>query len=344
MLIDWITARLPESFFSREEWDYLVSKSDRILRYNPATGEQVWESSAWESIRSDSHQLAFKVGSDSIRMQGSPARVIGDGCNVFSSGAANNLDLVACVSRMADYFFANFGLQPRGQASDWLVSRIDITGNLLLDSAADVRIALSTLKNTEIGRLRVTAKEGNTVYWGGKSRLRRAKAYAKGAHLEFLQRTNKLEKKYTDNELFLAGRLLRLELTMGAQLLRERMNKKWHELTALDLFYEWQSYFSQMIGNAEMTKDNILDRIMSVASTERQARNALATWSLIQSQGWELAKSITTKSSWYRNLKILRDAGLSDSDFSAGEVVPFRSRIFEAQIVHSWDELRRLAA
>lgn len=43
---------------------------------------------------------AYRVGSDSVWMQGSPARVIGDGDALFGSGAAAALDLPGCVLRM----------------------------------------------------------------------------------------------------------------------------------------------------------------------------------------------------------------------------------------------------
>ena len=343
MLIDWITARLPESFFTPEEWANLMTDTDRIMKYNPKTGEQHWESCAWESIRSDSHQLSFKVGSDAVWLQGSPARVIGDGCNVFSSGAASKLDLIGCVQRMSSFLFDNFGLKPRGSAHDWIVSRIDVTGNLLLDSADAVRIALDVLKELKGGKYKVNAKNTSTVYLGGNSRLTRSKIYAKGQHLRYLNKKKSYEGRiYSEYEIEKADRLLRLELTLGAQLLREKRidNKSWWELSSGDLYEYWNDYFQKMIGDSEIMDTNHLqDKVFETAPTPGQARAAMGTWALIQQNGFVAAQSMHTTSTWYRNLKILRQAGLSDTDFSMGQIVPFRRKIFECQLVESWQEL-----
>ena len=346
MLIDWITARLPERFFDRHEWYHLMSLTDRVSRYCGKTGELRWESAAWESVRSDSHQIAFRVGSDAIWIQGSPARLMGEGDTVFGLGASAALDLTGCVERMSAFVFDQVGLPLRGHPWDWIVSRIDVTGNLLLNSLVDVREALRILRNVEGGRYRVSQKAGDTVYWSTNSRLRKGKAYAKGPHLEYQMRKKGYDgKRYVTEEICLANRLLRLELTLGAQWLREeRSGKKWHELTNGDLYEEWESYFSRMVGDMETTNDRELkEKIYLVAPTAGQAKAAYGTWALIQSQGWEQARDMHSSRTWYRNLKILRNAGLSDADLSAGRIVEFRRQLIECQLVESWEELRKVA-
>jgi len=84
---------------------------DTCLRYNPTSGEQVWDTAAWESIRSDSHQLSFRIGTDALWVQGSPARVMGDGDAIFGSGAYSELNLIGCVDRMSAYAFQQFGIK-----------------------------------------------------------------------------------------------------------------------------------------------------------------------------------------------------------------------------------------
>ena len=83
MMIDWLSIKLAVT----EEFEGLVKEyqttQDRILRIG-GDGSLQWEVSAWDSIRSDSHQLAFQATGSYIRIQGSPARIIGDGDNVFS--------------------------------------------------------------------------------------------------------------------------------------------------------------------------------------------------------------------------------------------------------------------
>jgi len=46
MLIDWLTARVPLSRFSAQDWEKLRGLGDRIQRFNPQTAEQVWETMA----------------------------------------------------------------------------------------------------------------------------------------------------------------------------------------------------------------------------------------------------------------------------------------------------------
>lgn len=346
MLIDWITARLDFRKFTPEEWSELRMHNDRVLRFCPRTGEQRWESAAWDSIRSDSHQLSFRIGSDALWVQGSPARIIGDGDAVFGSGASAALDVRGCVERMAQFAFEQFGLTPRAHVTDWQVSRIDVTGNLLLGSLEEVRTALRVLRDVEGGRYRVSQQAGDTVYWSHRSRIRKGKAYAKGPHLAAMQKQkNYTGRTYTPAEMAQANRLLRMELTIGAQSLREeRLGKPWHELTNGDLFEAWEEYFGRMVGDVEITNDATLkERVMAAAPTEGQGKAAYGCWAMIKAEGWERAREMFAERTWYRNLKILRAAGLGDADFSAGRVVEFRRRVLDAKLVESWDELRRVA-
>ena len=348
MLIDWITARLSFDFFSVDEIQALRLHTDRILRFNPKTGETVWETSAWDSIRSDSHQLAFKIGSDALWVQGSPARIIGDGDNVFSSGCAAALDLVACVDRMANFAFDYFNLTPRANPQNWTVSRVDVTGNLYLDSYESVLQALSLLKNIEGGRYRVSAQSGNTVYLGGRSRLKRAKIYSKGGHLQYINSKRNYDGRiYTDQEVQLANHLLRLELTLGAQFFRERRynDMHWFEFQPGDLAEIWNDYFEKMIGDSTvMNEETLHKKVLAVAPTPGQAKAAIVMWLLIEKQGLQATKDLYSKPTYYRNLKVLRNAGLGDLDFSHGNIVQLRKKVLECEIVESWNELLTKAA
>jgi II/X family phage/plasmid replication protein len=319
------------------------------MRYSNATGEVVWESQAWDSIRSDSHSLSFRVGSDAVWMQGSPARVIGDGCAVFGSGASSALDLVGCVDRMRQFLIGVLARE-LGVVVDlpgaryWLISRVDVTGNLLLPDLAAVRSALTVLRGCEGGRYRVSQQAGDSVYWSHRSRRKSGKAYAKGPHLEYLQRRRAYEgRRYNATELALASRLLRLELKLGAQFWREQVGKHWSLVTPAELREQWEEYFGRMIGGAEVTEASIKERVHALAKTDGQARSALGTWALIQGHGWEAARELVSRPTWYRHLKLLREAGLSDADLSAGQVVFLRRRVIEYREVASWPELRAAA-
>jgi len=339
MLIDWITARLDDPFLPRDTWRQLQAMGDRILRYTPETGAVVWESTAWDSIRSDSHTIAFRVGSDALWMQGSPARVCGDGCAVFGSDASRKLDLVGCVDAMRKFI----GLQINvilPSALSWKVTRIDVTGNIRLGNLSEVRDALRVLRDCEGGRYRVSQQAGDTVYWSHKSKMRKGKAYAKGPHLEFLmKKKNYNGRQYSETERTAANKLLRLELTLGSEWI-SRNPEHWYDLTPFQLTKCWDNYFQRMIGDAAMTNDSdIRQRIHAAAPTAGQGRAAYGCWLAIQSEGMERAEQGYTRTSWYRHLGVLRRAGFGDADLSAGRVVQFRRKILEASLVHDWSEL-----
>lgn len=340
MLIDWITARLPESFIAPITWGSLSEIGDRVIRLDAQTGDVKYMVQAWDSVRSDSHQVTIRLGSDALWIQGSPARVMGSGCSVFGDENAAKLDIYTCLQSMIGFLEKqlNLSLAP---APAWLVSRLDITENLLLPSLADVRSALSMLRGCEGGRYRVSSTAGDTVYWSQKSRLRKGKAYAKGPHLKYLNKKPDYLIRYTDNQLKAAEKLLRLELTLGSQWFRRNCpGGSWEEITSYQLADEWEKYFSRMIGTTEIVdQQTLITRLQAVAPTPGRAKAALSTWSLIQAYGWETARELNTKTTWYRNLQLLHAAGLGDADISAGNIVAFRQRVFECQAIHSWDEL-----
>ncbi|MBV1959839.1 MAG: phage/plasmid replication protein, II/X family [Pseudomonadales bacterium] len=347
MIIDWITARLPFDHFSEEEWLKLRQMNDHICRFNPITGEISWETCAWDSVRSDSHGVAYKVSSDCLMIQGSPCRVIADGCNVFGAGPAASLDLAGCVERMSRFVFEQLEISYRGHPWYWKVSRIDVTGNLYVGSLSQVQSCLEQLRGCNGGRYRVSQQAGDTVYWSHRSRLLSGKAYAKGPHLTYQMNKSKSYdgKIYTTNEIDQANGLLRLELKIGSQYIRERLDKEWFQLSNGELYELWDDYFGRMIGDVDVKGDkSLLEKCLEVAPTDGAGRSAYGCWLVIKNEGWEIARISFAKSSWYRHMKILRDAGLSDMDISHGKVVEFRRSTVELKQVDSWAELHQLAS
>lgn len=336
MLIDWTTARVPLDKLSSEARDAARAVGDRICCYCPKTGESKYETSKWENIRSDSHQISTRCSTD-FWIQGSPARIIADGDAVFGAGPSRTLDLRGCVDRMRRYVGDQLGIQLPG-VDHWIVSRVDVTGNLKLDSEHQLRQSLKILRDCEGGRYRIGAQYPESVYWSSQSKLRSGKAYGKGAHLEHLMKQKKYEgRRYDALEIMAAKCLLRLELKLGREWFARN---DWTTVTPQTLKEEWESYFHRMIGGTEVKDDeSLLERILCVAKTEGQGRAAYGCWIMIQNEGWERAQSVFPKRTWYRHLKILRQAGLADADISAGNIVPLRRKIFEAQHVTSWQQL-----
>jgi II/X family phage/plasmid replication protein len=341
VLLDWVSASVSLEAISEADRRALRARGDRIQRFNLETGEVAWETQAWDDMRSDSHHLAFHVGSDSLRVQGSPARLFGDGDAVFGAGAAAALDLRGCVDRQRAVLGPLLGvaLPP---AVAFKVTRVDVTGNLLLRDLAEVRAALRVLRDCEGGRYRVSQQAGDTVYWSHRSRLKAGKAYAKGPHLQYLTSRSSYDgRAYSEEETSMACRLLRLELKLGAQWWRERVGKAWHRVTADELKSEWFGYFGKMLGEQTVSDMNIEERVACAAPSDGQAKAAVACWALIKAYGWEKARAMQTKRTWYRNLKVLRAAGLGDADLSAGNVVALRRPVMELRMVNTWNELRQ---
>lgn len=337
MLIDWVTARISLEHLSPEARIAALELGDRVCCYCPKTGLVRYECHRWESVRSDSHQISVRAGTD-LWIQGSPARIIGDGCAVFGSGASAALDLIGCVERMANFVAGQLGVTLPPITAPWLVSRVDVTGNLALGSLAEVRSSLSVLRNVEGGRYRVSQQAGDTVYWSHLSKLRSGKAYAKGPHLRYLMKSPKYEgHRYSGDIINLADNLLRLELKLGREWFARN---PWKSATPAALTAEWNNYFLRMIGGVEVETDSDLQqRVIEAAKTEGQGRAAYGCWMMIQNEGWERARDFFTKTTWYRNLKILRAAGLGDADISAGQIVPLRRRVMEARLITNWSQL-----
>lgn len=339
MLIDWISAWIDFESAPHAHIE-LRSRIDRICRFSPSTGAVEWDVAAWDSVRSDSHQVMVRVGSDRLYIQGSPARCFGVGDAVMGDGPCSELDLRMSLRSMVEHVCKSLGVIIPRDVHLWHVTRVDVTQNLLLDSLDDVRACLAVLRNCEGGRYRVSQQAGDSVYWSHRSRVKSGKAYAKGPHLSYLMRRNDYDGcRYDDISILAANRLLRLELKLGREFFRAHAPCVWYEMTPAMLRKEWKNYFEKMLGEVTVMCDrDLIARCEEIASTPGRGRAAYALWLLIESQGWERARSITPRSSFYRHLQVLRAAGLGDADISAGKIVPFR-RVITARACESWSEL-----
>lgn len=60
--------------------------------------------------------------------------------------------------------------------------------------------------------------------------------------------------------------------------------------------------------------------------------------------GWELAKANMTTPTWYRNLGILKKAGLKVTDLGNGKIIPFKvQKLVLGREVKTWSQLRKAA-
>lgn len=333
-MIDWLTLKVDAMQLHHQALLAFRGRTSRIIRIDPA-GVVEWEIVARESIRSDSHQLTVALGSD-LTICGSPARVM-QASNVFGSG-----DPVECARAMLAFVRRTVQVELPDYPA-WRVTRMDVTCNYDLGGLPQVREALMCLRHAEGGRYQLrTAAE--SVYWSSASQLRSGKAYAKGPHLEYQKRKGQVE--LTDQEMAAASRLLRLELSLKSQWWRERAERKWWEYSERELEQEHEAYFAPLIGGAEVIDmENVRQKVVEAAArlgkSEGQGKAAYLYWLTIQQVGFETARAETARNTHYRHVKLLREAGLSFSDFQARRVVALRKRpLVLAQPVRSWDELR----
>ena len=357
-MIDWITVYVSLDHFSKWDQANLRQSSDRLVRFCPRTGDVRYETSAWDSVRSDSHQIVVRVTGSELWVQGSPARVIGDGDTIFSSGPSKAEDVSGCIERMIAFAYSMLEIRgkKRPRLHDWKLTRVDVTRHLLLDSLAEVRQYLTILRNAEGGRLKVNNVAGDTVYWNSTSRYRKAKAYAKGPQLR-----NQMKKatytgcRYTEGALYVADRLARLELTIFKREWERNLKlQHWSELTPDVIDHEWHKQFDQMIGQTIMNDEELRNRIANVELmkkgkperiSEGQAKAAYMTWWAIQSMGYEMTRSNLTDRTWYRHLKILKLAGLTVTDLGNRKIIPFRVKtVASGHMVNSWSDVHKLMA
>ena len=343
MLIDWLTLRLDEHHLTEDVIRLLRARSDRIIRISATTGNTVYEISAWDSIRSDSHAISVRMCSDSLMICGSPARVIGDGDAVFGNGPSVKLDLYGCIDAMRRFVSKQIEIF-LPDPNFFKVIRIDVTDNLMLDSKAHVLEALDILNRTDGGRYKVSNKAGNSIYWSAKSRRFKGKAYAKGEHLRYLMDLRSYQgKQYSIKQIEAADRLLRLELTIGSRTMFDFSH--WSDLSSFDLANYHTNYFGRMLGDSQMTDTTKLyNTLLDVCPTEGQASAAFKFFSFIKANGLRAAKQHYSRTTFYRHQATLKKAGLADSDISTGEVVKLRQDIIRCRSVDSWDDLMAAVA
>lgn len=333
-MLDWLTLRLDASRLDAHALTSFRATQGRIMHINP-DGTIKWDIPAHESIRSDSHQITVRLGSD-LSIKGSPARVMSKD-NVFGSG-----NIVICAQAVLAFVCQNRSVTlPEHQ--HWNVTRVDITHNYDLRELAAVRQALHELEITEGGRYQKQTHAG-TVYWSSRSSVRSGKVYAKGPHMLELQRTGKAS--FSNEELQHAQGLLRLELQLKNQYWREQAEKPWYQYTEQDFDRIHEGYFKPLVGSIEVVEmDNIQQKCVEAArqlsKSEGQGKSAYLYWILIREVGFEQARSLTAKRSHYRYLQVLRQAGFGYADFQARNVTRLRRKpIILGEPVRSWEELQ----
>ena len=329
-MIDWLTLRLPAHAVPAAAWDRVRDRAGRVVAIT-ADGDIEWEALRWECVRSDSHRVHVRAGS-SLEIIGSPARAMGRH-NVFGSD-----DIRLCASAMIGLVSRVLDVGLPSELSSWECSRIDFALNYDLGGVAQVRTGLNWLRYAEGGRYRGRSA-GTSIYWGQRSSRLSGKAYGKGDHQRRAVKRGEVE--LSESELSACDRLLRLELSLRRNFLRDS-GLHWSAWTPEQLFNLHSSYFAPLLGSCEVTSmdSSLLDRLVSVCATEGLARAAFRTAALCAQVGPETTAESMPRTTWYRHRRALLDAGVSLADLRAGHVVPLRAqRIVLGAPVRSFSDL-----
>ena len=343
-MIDWLSLRLDVSLVPEALRLSMEKYSGKIMLIS-ADGEVKATRCSWESIRSDTHQIAFRIGSY-LEIQGSPARV-GLRNNAFGS-----LDIRYCAEKMISFVLSQFGFlrETLPPLPEWGCTRIDITRNLCMASREEPAQALEALKYLPSGRQKVSF-EPDGVYIGKRSSHQTVKIYLKGRDAKRLHASKKAF--YTEEELLLSEYLLRFELMLRSrkiQNLSKSFNRHWAEFTPEFLLTCHDEFFSKYLSDAEIVDMNtLLEKLIEAAKssgrTEGAAKAAYGFYLLVKQHGLEVAKISTPKTTFHRHKKLLKDAGVAASDLVQSNVVPIRRKpILLCDAVCSWEDVKRRIA
>lgn len=100
-MIDLMTLHIDYRHLPEATVEVLTKLFDRVCRYDPWTGDVVWETQPWESIASDSHTVAVRAGTDRLSIHGSPAKIMCRGDNTFGD-PQHHSNMALCAQAMID--------------------------------------------------------------------------------------------------------------------------------------------------------------------------------------------------------------------------------------------------
>lgn len=349
-LIDWLTLRLPLGENLCRKLHDQIQKWLGFLSCVNADGVEVWRKPHLDidTLRSDAPGLYWSLQGDGqqyfLTIGASPASLT-YGLNVWG-----DLDLHRSARILIQTAEAAIA-ESLPDFQQWQCRRIDVTANYALPDASSVKVALQQLLLSSGARRRPSSHRsgGDTVYWNPSSDLSKGKAYHKGPQVLALLRKGKLQT--LPDEIELLDRVLRLEHTRGARWFRRlaEQGRAWHDLTSEELIALHTEFFKPIVASGievkNMERNEIVKAIVSANQcTENQALAAFNTYRSIRDTGFESIKQSMPRATFFRHMKLLRDAGFTDAHLHQAHVIPFpKIRFNLAQPVSNYDDIRKVA-
>lgn len=367
-MIDWMTLRTKMEFMSKNDLLERVQHFIGRMDVFDGSGDLVRTKLVMDidRLRSDSTGLFWQIqhsGKDIYLVIGASPASVELGNNLFGSSEVEH-----CAKVLLTAAEKILGI-PLPSIINWECRRMDITHNYLMDDHAQVKQALRELRNGDGIRQKASVPKGDSVYYGEGSDLIAGKIYDKGSQVKHMAKrlhAKGLEQPYDVWEMDIIDRLLRMELMLRRRWFDRLQNKKtiddfsdiekykaykhstpaWLELTSEQLDKLHNDYFSQFIGNIEVTDmTTLLNELRLICPTHGYALASHRTWALIKSIGFEQTRDSMPRSTFARHCSFLKKAGLSHADLQTSNVLPFRRKtVFISQPVLSWSDVLRHVA
>lgn len=342
MLIDWLTLRTEINDIQDNDLMSLMPYFAISEQRNALTDEIIKSKLVIDidAVRSDFEGMVWSISTNGktkyLNIGASPA-YLEHGRNIFGSN-----DYEHCKRVLITHAKSTLS-KVLLFSSEWYPRRIDITQNFILQSHEQVKEALHVLRSCDGTRQKATTR-ADSVYWGAGSSYRQGKAYDKYSQSIYLNAKNERRSKpalYTDPELQLIKPIIRLEMSLGRQYFDEHTDESL--LTTEFLIKQHNDFFAQFIHTGEVTDmDTLYKALIQTQQSNGLARSAYDTYLRIKQHGYEFTKLSMSSRTFYRHTKILKQAGLTQSDLTTAQIIPIKKRRIDLNPVDSWDELRRL--
>lgn len=316
MMIDWVTCKAPFYYPGIVSGGQFVS-IDANGEVEFSTPKRRQFVGSWESS-----MTARTVGVDSngdtnlIELSGNPVKFL-QGHNLWGSS-----DLSGLIYETVLKISSSLGVvQPDSFLSRLHVttlSRVDINEQYHLGSRSSVLAALYHIGSTSRTRAKEAVTRGSTVYLNKPSKRWEFKMYSKGQELE-LPRNNKqglidLPQSMHD----FADGVLRVELTLKSNELRESENglyllANWE---TVDLENVYDDYYSRLTMN-----DQLELKLIDLSSLPSGVRSSYQLWF----DGHDV-RSMVSRPTFYRHRNQLLEHGV-DISMPSNKVQPDRSNV-----------------
>lgn len=335
-LID--TIKIISPFVSMEVVQAIKNKMVHVTSVDHETGEELYSFTNKQLEGSYDSRISLWIHNSSVVIECSAHKVI-LGQNAL--GFIDDFDLVCdyIVSFVSNYFSVNLPVW-----NFWRPMRIDFAKCFDLGTNQNVSNYLDGLNNLTYPRRKVVRYQGTGVYCPGSTYT--LKFYNKLAEYKKHEKM-RLNKHFGNNAMMMFEELiagfLRVELSIKNRKIKEFFG---NEVTCDMITKEWlREQFEEQVdkflkeGEESIlirTNDKVLEHLHKNCS-KRLATSLYGTWFMLTTKGEDYVKKVFSKPTYYRQLKQLRDLGISWNNTDVQiqhNIINFRPSLTSSKIVN----------